>query len=1096
MTLLKPKPPTAAQVGGEGRARRSSRSTPRARRTTGCPPKPPDRAPRPRTRRRDDDHDDAPAPTRRADRPGRLARLDHDQPRRRPLPEGRARAPGPGRRRSRRGRRRPRTGKRGAQTRPSTRFGPDTRRDSDRPSRARSCSTQIGDAVCRKTEGKVAHGLLHRLRDAVATASPSATRDRPQLGPSGPIEGPWQRPLRVGAGVSRTSFRSTSGARTSSAAITCARSRSCTRRSRASSRPCSRRRCARARTARSERSSSSRTTSTCARCPNPSYLIVLSLNPLPGAAILQFPLPIVFAAIDRLLGGTGDSVSPKRPLTEIESNLMRSVVDRTLRELEYAYETLVRVEAEIVQQEFNPQFAQIAAPSDMAMVVSFDTRIGEKHGNATICVPFSTMQPVLESLASQSLLQDHRGQDPDALAAASSKRALYTRDGRDLRALRRRRAHVERDRRLAGRRHRSARPSHRTTRDVSVDDVTCNKAVTGRRGKRLACLVVDANQEQTDDAHRRSSPPTTSRPSVARALEQVLGDDVILAVGAPEPATPTDDLLPEGATRSVALPFTDGVDGEIALIVGEQLATAMEAATADELLVERRGPGARSRRAARSSRSSTPSVNVDGAGEVATETLLTSDDGDFVVVPLLENDERVACVVVRIVEDDRRVAPPTAPHRRPARSPPRPASRPSSRRGPVRRRVALHEFEPLDDGWRRPDRPRPLAILKDVEMGVTAELGRRRMTVRDLLALTPGSVIELDRAAGSPGRRARERHADRARRSRRDRRGVRHPHRGDRRRGAMGEPDVDGVDARAVRAPDRLARRRHRPDVVRGARACASAASAASATPAGRGVQVDIDRPRKRSGGTRRSRSCAPASGRWSSASPITRSRSWPTPISTRSISRTRRANGRLLRKGRTARLRHGRRCSTSCGTAPSVAERHRARKGFRAEASHKIAAASRRRVVAAVARRALRRRRRCPIVRARVRVARAALADRPRPRAVPPAAPTVHDARDHRADDPEPATVATPTTVRQRRVDLDRPRRPRRQRRQEEAQPERRHHPAAHGARDRAGADGDAHELHAHRDRAVAHPQRARAHLDPAEPGRDRARRCSSACS
>jgi flagellar motor switch protein FliN/FliY len=35
-------------------------------------------------------------------------------------------------------------------------------------------------------------------------------------------------------------------------------------------------------------------------------------------------------------------------------------------------------------------------------------------------------------------------------------------------------------------------------------------------------------------------------------------------------------------------------------------------------------------------------------------------------------------------------------------------------------------------------------------MGVTAELGRRRMTVRELLALTPGTVIELDRAAGSP----------------------------------------------------------------------------------------------------------------------------------------------------------------------------------------------------------------------------------------------------------------------------------------------------------------------------------------------------------
>ena len=45
---------------------------------------------------------------------------------------------------------------------------------------------------------------------------------------------------------------------------------------------------------------------------------------------------------------------------------------------------------------------------------------------------------------------------------------------------------------------------------------------------------------------------------------------------------------------------------------------------------------------------------------------------------------------------------------------------------------------------------RPLSLLHDVEMGVTAELGRRRMTVRDLLSLTPGAVIELDRAAGSP----------------------------------------------------------------------------------------------------------------------------------------------------------------------------------------------------------------------------------------------------------------------------------------------------------------------------------------------------------
>jgi flagellar motor switch protein FliN/FliY len=41
-------------------------------------------------------------------------------------------------------------------------------------------------------------------------------------------------------------------------------------------------------------------------------------------------------------------------------------------------------------------------------------------------------------------------------------------------------------------------------------------------------------------------------------------------------------------------------------------------------------------------------------------------------------------------------------------------------------------------------------LLLDVEMDVTAELGRARMTVRNLLDLEPGTIVELDRMAGSP----------------------------------------------------------------------------------------------------------------------------------------------------------------------------------------------------------------------------------------------------------------------------------------------------------------------------------------------------------
>jgi flagellar motor switch protein FliN/FliY len=47
-------------------------------------------------------------------------------------------------------------------------------------------------------------------------------------------------------------------------------------------------------------------------------------------------------------------------------------------------------------------------------------------------------------------------------------------------------------------------------------------------------------------------------------------------------------------------------------------------------------------------------------------------------------------------------------------------------------------------------RPGDLELLADVELNVTVELGRVRLKVRDLLRLTEGTVVELDRLAGAP----------------------------------------------------------------------------------------------------------------------------------------------------------------------------------------------------------------------------------------------------------------------------------------------------------------------------------------------------------
>ena len=52
----------------------------------------------------------------------------------------------------------------------------------------------------------------------------------------------------------------------------------------------------------------------------------------------------------------------------------------------------------------------------------------------------------------------------------------------------------------------------------------------------------------------------------------------------------------------------------------------------------------------------------------------------------------------------------------------------------------------LDDGRDGRD----LRLLADIDVELSVELGRSRIPLRDLLGLTPGMVLELERTAGEP----------------------------------------------------------------------------------------------------------------------------------------------------------------------------------------------------------------------------------------------------------------------------------------------------------------------------------------------------------
>jgi flagellar motor switch protein FliN/FliY len=59
------------------------------------------------------------------------------------------------------------------------------------------------------------------------------------------------------------------------------------------------------------------------------------------------------------------------------------------------------------------------------------------------------------------------------------------------------------------------------------------------------------------------------------------------------------------------------------------------------------------------------------------------------------------------------------------------------------------QFTPLQPG-QQSGAPANLDLLLNVSLRVTVELGRARLTIEDILRLGPGSVVELDKAAGEP----------------------------------------------------------------------------------------------------------------------------------------------------------------------------------------------------------------------------------------------------------------------------------------------------------------------------------------------------------
>jgi len=141
---------------------------------------------------------------------------------------------------------------------------------------------------------------------------------------------------------------------------------------------------------------------------NPSIISIFGLPPMEGNAVLDISPQIGFPLMDRLLGGSGEEEEDARELTDIEINIMESILTDALNFLKESWSNVITVSPKLEVLESNPYFVQIVPPNEMIILVNFEAEIGEKSGRMNLALPYVMLEAVLPKLSIQKWFATYR----------------------------------------------------------------------------------------------------------------------------------------------------------------------------------------------------------------------------------------------------------------------------------------------------------------------------------------------------------------------------------------------------------------------------------------------------------------------------------------------------------------------------------------------------------------------------------------------------------------------------------------------------------------------------------------------------------------
>lgn len=142
---------------------------------------------------------------------------------------------------------------------------------------------------------------------------------------------------------------------------------------------------------------------------NPVLLGIVDFSPMKGTVILEMASNLAYAMVDRMLGGSGEPLSKSRDFSEIELLIIERIMGTCVDLLREPWQNVVDLHPRLERIETNSQFAQIISPSEMIAIITVTVRVGDVEGLMNVCLPYITLEPVMDKLNTKywySTIQD------------------------------------------------------------------------------------------------------------------------------------------------------------------------------------------------------------------------------------------------------------------------------------------------------------------------------------------------------------------------------------------------------------------------------------------------------------------------------------------------------------------------------------------------------------------------------------------------------------------------------------------------------------------------------------------------------------------